>query len=448
MRGVACMRRTLLRSDQRATPAAAGEAAIDEEQTRATHLWRRRILISTWLAYAGLYFCRKPFYVAKGSLARDLGLDVGQLAEIGAAYLIAYAVGQFVAAGLGQARGARLLLLAGMGTSIGCNVAFGFATNYWTLLAFMTLNGLAQATGWPAVVGTLGRWTRRKERGTLMGLWGTCYQIGGVAASMWAAFWLARLEVRGCFLMASAVLFGCWVVVALWQRNRPEDVGLPPLEEPDEAEAAAGGGPAASPWSNELVINLGLVGLCYFGIKFIRYALWSWSPFLLEANYGLDVDDAGYLSTIFDLAGFGGVVVAGIVSDRLFGGRRTPLALLMLLGMVAACGLLHFAGGASLTLFAVSLGLIGFMLFGPDSLLAGAGAIEVGSPRVAVACAGIINGVGSIGAVVQELLVARLYEDSAGQTGPVFALLWGASLLSIAALAVLYVRSRRGRASL
>ncbi len=411
----------------------------------ALRQWRRRILVSTWLAYAGLYFCRKPFYVAKGTLVDELGFTVQELGEIGTAYLVAYAIGQFASAWLGQRRGARLLLLVGIGTSILCNVAFGFTNSYWPLFAFMSLNGLAQATGWPAVVGTLGRWTRRSERGTVMGLWGTCYQLGGVAASMWAAFWLAHLGIRGAFLMASGVLFGCWIAVALWQRNGPEDVGLNPLEPSEEGEGAED---APSPWTRALVTNLLLLGLFYFGIKFIRYAIWSWTPFLLETNFGLDVDDAGYLSTVFDLAGFAGVVVAGIVSDRFFRGKRTPPSFLMVLGMVGACAALHFVGGSSLLLFGCCLGLIGFMLYGPDSLLAGAGAVEVGSPRVAVATAGIINGMGSIGAVVQELVVSNLLEGDVGDTGPVFAVLWGASLLSIGALSMILLRNRKGKAHL
>jgi MFS transporter, OPA family, sugar phosphate sensor protein UhpC len=418
-----------------------GEAADPEELRQ----WRRRIFVSTWLAYAGLYFCRKPFYVAKATLITDLGLTVGDLGEIGTAYLVAYAIGQFANAWVGQRRGARVVLLAGIAISILCNVVFGFANNYWTLFAFMSLNGLAQATGWPAVVGTIGSWTKRAERGTVMGLWGTCYQLGGVAASMWAAFWLARLGIRGAFLMASAVLFGCWIVVALWQRNRPEDVGLPPLEAPGTSAAEED---ALSPWTRQLVTNLLLLGVFYFGVKFIRYAIWSWTPFLLENNFGLAVDDAGYLSTIFDLAGFAGVVTAGIVSDRFFRGKRTPPSFIMVLGMMGGCAALHFVGGSSLILFGCCLGVIGFMLYGPDSLLSGAGAVEVGSPRMAVATAGIINGMGSIGAVVQELVVSRLLEGNSGETGPIFAILWGVSILSIVALGILLVRNHRGHAHL
>ena len=107
---------------------------------------------------------------------------------------------------------------------------------------------------------------------------------------------------------------------------------------------------------------------------------------------------------------------------------------------------LHFVGGSSLLLFGICLGVIGFMLYGPDSLLAGAGAVEVGSPRVAVATAGIINGMGSIGAVVQELVVSKLLDGNAGNTAPIFAVLWGASLLSIVALSVILLRNRKSRA--
>lgn len=419
---------------------------MTQSNDAAMREWRMKILASTWLAYAGLYFCRKPFYVAKKTLAEDLNLDTAQLGEIGTAYLVAYTIGQFLSAGLGQKRGARVILLSGMAISIGCNVAFAFANNYWTLFVFMAVNGLAQATGWPNVVGTIGRWTRRAERGTVMGLWGTCYQLGGVAATSWAGFWLARQGTRGAFLLASLVLFGAWIAVLLWQRNKPEDVGLPAIDDPAESRVEGSAGEAR--WTKPLVVNLALIGTVYFGIKFIRYALWSWAPYLLETNFGLAADDAGYLSTLFDLAGFAGVIFAGVVSDRYFNGHRSLISLLMLLGMMAGCALLGILGSVSLMWFGASLALIGFMLFGPDSLLSGAGAVDLGSPKMAVACAGIINGVGSAGAVLQELLVSRLYDGTSAGMGPVFGVLWGASALSVGALIVVLIRNRRGAADL
>ena len=38
--------------------------------------FRVRVLTSTWLAYAGFYFCRKAFYVVKSDVGESLGLVV------------------------------------------------------------------------------------------------------------------------------------------------------------------------------------------------------------------------------------------------------------------------------------------------------------------------------------------------------------------------------------
>ena len=406
--------------------------------------WRMRILVSTWMAYAGLYFCRKAFYVLKGTLADELGFTVAELAEIGTAYLLAYAIGQFVAAGLGPRTGARLLLLTGIATSLTTNIVFGLASSYWTFFGFMVVNGFAQATGWSSVVGTIGHWTRRRERGWIMGLWGTCYQLGGVLAKGWAGFWLASQGWRGAFFAASSVLLVVWFVVLFHQRNKPEDVGLEPLQDPEVPAKESG----RSEWTRQLVSTVMLVGAFYFGVKFVRYALWSWTPFFLQKNFGLAGDEAAYLSTVFDLSGFLGVVVAGFVSDRLFESRRAKVAFFMLVGMVASCALMYTLGAVAVGWFAVTLGFVGFTLYGPDSLMSGAGAIDVGAPRTAIAAAGIINGMGSVGAVVQEMLVAHTYTAGNGALGPVFALLLAASSLSLLALAAVLWRNRLGLSAL
>ncbi len=384
--------------------------------------------------------------MVKSALSDSLGLDTQALGEIGTAYLLAYAVGQFVNGALGSRVGARVLLLSGMALSLGTNVVFGMANGYWTLFAFMVVNGFAQATGWPSVVGTLGHWTRRAERGTIMGLWGTCYQLGGVFASGWAAYWLGRVGWRASFFAAAAVLLVVWFIVLFFQRNRPEDLGLASLH--GEVVVADEGRAAPSVWTRVMMFNVVLLGLAYFGVKFVRYALWSWAPYFLERSYGLAGDDAGYLSTIFDVAGFVGVVTAGFITDRLTGGRRAKVAFIMLLGMAGGCGLLYAFGAVSVTMFAICLAVVGFMLYGPDSLMSGAGAIEVGSVRTGLLVAALINGMGSVGAVIQELVVARVYEQSDGDVGAVFAILFGAAATSGIALGVLLWRNRHGAADL
>ncbi len=48
------------------------------------------------------------------------------------------------------------------------------------------------------------------------------------------------------------------------------------------------------------------------------------------------------------------------------------------------------------------------MAMGPDSLLSGAGAMDVGSRRQAAVAAGVINGLGSIGPILQEPAIGWL----------------------------------------
>lgn len=416
--------------------AAAPSQTLSDEVIR----WRWRVFAATWLCYAGYYFCRKPFYIVKSALGTELNFDATALGLIGSVYLVAYAIGQFASGALGNRLGPRVLLLAGMALSIAANIGFGLSNSLESFLVLMALNGLVQATGWSGTVGTMANWFRRSERGTVMGFWATNFQVGGVLANTLAAFALGKWGFRYSFFTGAMVLLAVQAFFVFNQRNRPEDLGLPPVADPDEPKTDETQGLSKKQWTNVL-----LVGVFYFFVKFIRYSLWSWAPFFLERNFHLKGDEAGYLSTIFDLAGVAGVVVTGLLSDRLFKSRRAGVSLMMMLVMLASCVLLYLGGGLSVTLFAVCLGLVGFTLYGPDALMSGAGAMDIGSRRGAVLAAGVINGMGSIGSVVQELLIGGLYDKGKGDLGPIFLLLLAASAASAFTIGVVWMRNRMGK---
>ncbi len=409
--------------------------------------WRRRVFLATWLSYFGFYFCRKPFFIVKGSLEREFGWDAEKLALIGTAYLLAYAGGQFLSGAIGNRKGPRVLLICGMLITLGCNIALGFSNHFATFLGFMVLNGLSQATGWAGNVGAMAPWFRRAERGTVMAAWATNFQAGGVAANALAAFALGQFGFRYSFFAGSLVLLLIWGFFVFAQRDRPEDVGLPPLEDQNVESTVDAAG--RSDWTPDVVKNVILLGSFYFFSKFIRYALWSWAPYLLQNQYNLAGDAAGFASTTFDLAGIAGVLALGIISDRCFHGRRIGLSCGFVLVMTAACVALYVFGRSNLVFFTVSIGLIGFTLYGPDAILASAGAIDVGTNRTATLAAGIINGMGSLGSVTQELVFGRVLSktgESALET--TFAVLVLAAALAATCLSVLVIRSRRGRANL
>ncbi|MEZ4461096.1 MAG: MFS transporter [bacterium] len=403
-------------------------------------VWRWRIFAATFVAYAGFYFARKPFSVVKPNLGDAFHWDAVTLGQLGACYLVAYTIGQFLAGFGGQKWGPRLALLLGLGVSAIANAACGLTNSFVLFAVLVSLNGLAQATGWSSTVGTMGHWFRREERGKVMGVWATNYQVGGVLATTLAAYMLGKYGFEYAFFAGSAVVLFVWLFVLLNQRNKPSDVGLENLPDDSPDEVSASG---KVTWPADIVINILIVGVFYLFVKFIRYAIWSWAPYLLQKNYGLAGDDAGYLSVAFDLAGIAGVIACGWLSDRVFKGKRAIVSFIFILGMAASCVLLYTVGATSVTLFTVCMALIGFSLYGPDALMTGAGAIDVGSAKRGTLAAGVINGMGSIGAVLQELVLGTMLKD--GSVTLVFATLLASAAAAAACLAVLLVRGRIGK---
>jgi len=187
---------------------------------RAYRPWQIRIFISTWLSYAGYYFCRKPFYVVKADMSAALGFSTLQIAHLGTAYLAAYAVGQFSSAYFGRKLGPKLLLLAGMAISIVSHFVFGAANSYGTVMLFLAVNGLAQGTGWPGCIGSLAYWFRREQRGSVLGVWSTCYQVGSLVSTWFAAYMLGRAGWRWSYFGSALVLLAVWAVVLFLHPNR------------------------------------------------------------------------------------------------------------------------------------------------------------------------------------------------------------------------------------
>lgn len=408
-----------------------------------------RIFASTWLAYAGYYFCRKAFYVAKakGGIGDALQISSMDLAHVGTVFLVGYSIGQFASAWLGRRLGSKALLLAGMGASLLCNIAFGASNGFWTVALFMAINGMAQGTGWPGCIGSLGHWFQRASRGSVLGLWSTCYQLGSIAATAFAAWLLSVWGWRWSFFGASAVLLLVWAFVLAAHPHTPEKAGLPPFADDDQpASTTILSKETGLGWTRDVTVTIVMMGGIYFSIKFLRYALWSWTPFLLSQGFGIEKGRAGYLSTIFDACGFAGVLLSGVVSDRLWKGRRSLISLIMMAGMTASFAGMYLWGVGSVTAFAVCLGFCGFMLYGPDALLSGVGAIDVGTARGALVAAGVINGLGSVGPIFEEQLVGWMYGAFDRRLLPIVMMFTAVSAAGTIAMALLHLRARSGKA--
>jgi OPA family sugar phosphate sensor protein UhpC-like MFS transporter len=383
--------------------------------------WRWQIFAVTWLAYVGFYLTRRSFAVTKIELGSEsgLGLSMEQMAWIDGAFLVAYAVGQFFWGVGGDRYGTRRVVLVGMLGSAAAAMAMGAASSAFLLAALFGLQGLCQSSGWAPLNKNIGHFFSRRERGTIMGLWSTNYALGGFVGAVFAAYFGSLLGWRYAFFVPAGTLLVIWLLFLIFQRNKPEDVGLPPVEEyrgEGDARRGADGAPAAAPegswaavWEVLTSRMVWLLAAVYFFIKPTRYAIVFWAPKYLNEKLGTDMLASGALGSLFELAGPLGMLAAGVLSDRLFGARRNPIAVIALFlvaGLVFALDRLPASG---LTLGAC-LFAIGFLLYAPDSLVSGTAAVDFGTKKGASTAVGLINGCGSLGAIVGGTLPGLLHD--------------------------------------
>lgn len=453
----------------------------------------------TWLSYFTCYICRKPASIAKIGLAKDKHVGCGFLGILDTTNLLCYSCGQLVMGRLGDTYGARLLLGYGMCGIAATTVAFGVLCQYWSgddaggldtslilqglLLAVWAANGFFQASGTPGCMKGMMPWFSDEVRGSVMGVWNTSYMAGDVAGLLMATGVQALFSWEMTFV--SAGFAACAVAALTLARlvDHPEAIGLhleeasgrlvpridysaPSHETAGAKQAAAQGlGRLAQPlldvegaiekveaptvshtFSLEQAMELPgvlLLSVACFMTEFIRYALLLWLPMYLEKVDHLDPTVANLLSTAISVGGLLGVLAAGWLSDRICRGRRVVIVAAFFVGLMVTLGLyllllghaLPFKVGDPAFVSTVLVGLAGFFIAGPDSLLTSTMAMELGGCEGAATVTGLINGMGHLGAAAQGLAVPLWAATFGWET--VFVMFELAALLGLASVVAL-----------
>jgi sugar phosphate permease len=412
--------------------------AAEQRLATGRHPGRPVAYAVTWISYASYYLGRKGLPVAKATIEAALGKP--SLYGVETAYLAAYALGMHVNGFFGDRMGARRLITFGMLLSAAACFAFGASATGGVFLLAWLVNGYAQSTGWPGNIKAMAEWTPPERRGSVMGIWSTCYQVGGIVATSVAVRFMVRWGVPWAFWGPALIMAVAGLAVAILLKKGPlagGATGTPEARDPEEERTALSAARRAlvrSPvvWS---------LGAAYFCLKLTRYAILFWAPYYLKQVLGYETTLAADVATAFEWGGVAGAVVVGVLSDRV---RRVPRPLIAVVCVVGLAGAfrLYMEVGPGVAGNVAGLALIGFLLFGPDSLVSAAAAQDAGGPRAAALAAGLINGIGSVGAIFQEALV-RGVSARWGWDG-LFRAFVGLSLAAAVCLVPAVTRSRRG----
>lgn len=379
--------------------------------------WRRRIFSLTWLGYAGFYFCRKNLSVTWSSMEIELGLDKTDYATIIFIYSLAYTLGQFVNGYLSDMLGPRKVVGFGLVIAAVVNFFMGLSHSFAIIVFLLAFNGYGQSTGWSGLVKNMAPWFRAHERGVVMSWWSTCYVIGAFLATVFATYVSFDMELlsdlgwrRGYFFPAMVlIVIAC--LYALFSRNNPKSIGVPVILE-DKYDTSS-----TKQSNNSIILKfllrnqaLYIYSGCYFILKMTRYAFLFWLPIYLEKGLGYETGQAGYISSVYELVGFLGVIFAGYASDKLFGSKRFSIVSIMMIGLAVTCLIHPLLVGYGTVWTIISIALIGMATYGPDSLISTAGAMDVGGKKGTGMAAGIINGMGSIGQMLSGFIVVFVNE--------------------------------------
>jgi sugar phosphate permease len=366
------------------------------EQVRAFSL--------TWLAYASIYLTRKNFSVAKAHIEDRLGVSRDLLGAIDTAYVTTYAAGQFVWGVVADRVGPRRVIAGGMLASAAISVAFGASSLAWLFVVLWALNGVAQSTGWCANLKAMTAWFPAERRGTVMGFWATCYMIGSLVANPIAVAFIGlglgvgwRMGFYGPAIPVAII--GLLVLLRLPEKPIPVDVEARARFHAEVARERRRVLATPLTWA---------IGASYFFMKLIRYVLFFWLPYFMKRDLGYSDALAGIVPLAFEAGGFLGAIAAGLVSDRVFHGRRVVVGVISLLLLAAALPFYAWMLRLGVWPNVFALAVVGFLLYAPDSLLSGAAAQDLGGDAAAATAGGVINGLGSLGPILGSAFAAGL----------------------------------------
>ncbi|KAF2975406.1 hypothetical protein EK904_001972 [Melospiza melodia maxima] len=313
--------------------------------------YRAFIFSLTFLLYASFHLSRKPISIVKGELhkhcASQVELDSYKeyaaqiqpvkkpfnasqcgwepfdksnykqlLGALDYSFLCAYAVGMYLSGLIGERLPIRYYLTGGMLASGLFTAMFGLGYfynvhNLWFYIMAQIANGLVQTTGWPSVVTCIGNWFGKGRP--------------------WKRFCLDPKDVScSCTPSSSSKTFlngasRCRIQMPTLnakENGKPQDAEMQHLLSENENSSMATGegrhGTSAISFLGALRIP-GVVefSLCLLFAKLVSYTFLFWLPLYITNVEHLDAKRAGDLSTLFDVGGIFGGILAGLISDRL-----------------------------------------------------------------------------------------------------------------------------------
>lgn len=380
--------------------------------------WRFRVMYAMLFGYMGYYFVRKSLAVAMPVIEQEFNIPKAHLGLILTAFGITYGISKFINGFAGDRTNPRYFMFFGLICSAIINIFFGMSSGVIAFGIFWILNGWFQGMGWAPCSKSLVNWYAAKERGVRFSIVNTACSIGASGVVFLNGFLIVRYGWRACFYVPAGIAILASLFILNRLRDRPQSLGLPPVEEyvgeePDISDADSKNAMSYKDIVMKYIfLNPGMwiVSIANFFVYVIRYSVLDWGTTFLTESKGVDIAQAAGIVGGYEIAGLLGMLVGGWAMDKLFkgyGGRTCTI-------FMALCTLFIFIFWKlpvqSIALNGLLLWGAGFMIYGPQCLVAviaanmvpkSAGAAAVGLTGLFGYLSTVLSGWG-LGAIVDN----------------------------------------------
>lgn len=300
------------------------------------------------------------------------------------------------------------------------------------------VNMYFQSFGAVAIVKVNAAWFHLRERGTFGGIFGILISLGLYFAFDWCKFIAEKTSVQWVFFIPAAILAVFAALDLIFVRDTPGEAGHADFDLGDASSGDDGPRVPLAQLALKMVKNPAIVTIAAieFCSGYLRNAILQYyqtfaeethraaSPTMKKAAASAP-DAAAALAAlprefVHDhwgmlncMAGITGGVVAGLISDRVFGSRRGPVA-----GVLYAVMLV----GALLMFPALSTGAIGWVvvmmtlaIIGVHGMLSGTASMDFGGKKNVGVVVGIIDGCVYLGTAMEALVLGRVLPSKALQ---------------------------------
>jgi len=323
-----------------------------------TYRYRWVILGVMWITYLVVFLNRLSVGPLAPFFKEELGISSAQVGMVMSAAGIGYTLTLFPTGWLVDRIGARWPIAIGELIAGISMIALFFAPSYIWLLIFMLITGFGCGFLSPSTTQGVLVWFPIRERATAMGFKQTAVSVGGIITAATLPIVALALGWRYGFLFLGIIAIAIGIVSLILYREPPT---------PISSTATSSASPALDASLLEILKSreIWLIGFCGLCLTWVEMAMIAHLVLYLTEVLLFPVVAAGGILAIAEAAGAIARPGSGLLSDRVFGGNRKQVFMLMAGIASATCLLLglfgsHLSWGIYPVLFLLGVGGIGF----------------------------------------------------------------------------------------